>query len=185
MQRAGRLKPRLICLIQIGKRAGYAADQTKLVQKRQQLRRRLALGLRGGQKRGDGAFKLECHRAGVPFLQCGGQIRTGQGRCAMLRLEANADPVRFSVFLTERPPQLKIDRLPGNDAAQCAADGRPGAGEHRILLDRLPQELGKENRERPVGIPQRAERLEHRQAAEIFLLIEHIDRQRPRALQLQ
>jgi len=71
----------------------------------------------------------------VPFLQCGGQIRTGQGRRAMLRLEANADPVRFSVFLTERPPQLKIDRLPGNDAAQRAADSGTGAGEYRILLD--------------------------------------------------
>ena len=31
LQRAGRLKPRLICLVQIGKRAGYAADQTKFV----------------------------------------------------------------------------------------------------------------------------------------------------------
>ena len=91
----------------------------------------------------------------------------------------------MSVFLTERPPQLKIDRLPGNDAAQRAANGRPGAGEHRVLLDRLPQELGEKHRKGAVGIPQRAERLEHRQAAEIFLLIEHIDRQRPRALQLQ
>ena len=121
----------------------------------------------------------------MPFLQRGGQIRTGQGNRAALRLEPDADPVRLSVFLTECPPQLKIDRLPGNDAAQCAANGRPGAGEHRVLLDRLPQELGKENRERPVGIPKRAERLEHRQAAEIFLLIEHIDRQRPCVLQLQ
>ena len=36
-----------------------------------------------------------------------------------------------------------------------------------------------------VRIPKRTERLKHRQAAEVFLLIEHIDRQRPRALQLQ
>ena len=145
----------------------------------------LALGLRGGQERGNGALIFKGHRAGMPLLQCGGQIRAGQGSRAALRLEPDADPVRLSVFLTECPPQLKIDRLPGNDAAQCAADGRAGAGEHRVLLDGLPQELGKENRERPVGIPQRAERLEHRQAAEVFLLIEHIDRQRPRALQLQ
>ena len=47
LQRAGRLKPRLIGLIQIGKRAGYTADQTEPVQQRQQLRCRLALGLRG------------------------------------------------------------------------------------------------------------------------------------------
>ena len=70
----------------------------------------------------------------------------------MLRLEANADPVRFSVFLTERPPKLKIDRLPGNDAAQCAADGRPGAGEHRVLLDRLPQELDQKDRKRTISV---------------------------------
>ena len=103
----------------------------------------------------------------------------------MLRLEANADPVRFSVFLTERPPKLKIDRLPGNDAAQCAADGRPGAGEHRVLLDRLPQELDQKDRKRTIRVPERAEGFKDRQTAEVFLLIEHIDRQRPRALQLQ
>ena len=54
-----------------------------------------------------------------------------------------------------------------------------------LLLDGLPQELGEEDRERTVGIPERAERLKYRQAAEVFLLIEHIDRKRPRALQLQ
>ena len=121
----------------------------------------------------------------MPLLQRGGQIRAGQGRCVELRLEADADPVRFPIFLTERPPQLKIDRLPGNDAAQRAADGRPGAGKHRVLLNGLPQELGEEDRERTVGIPERAERLKYRQAAEVFLLIEHIDRKRPRVLKLQ
>ena len=82
LQRAGCLKPSLICLIQIGKHAGHAADQAEPVQKRQQLRRRLALGLRGGQERGDGALIFKRHRAGMAFLQRGGQIRAGQGRRA-------------------------------------------------------------------------------------------------------
>ena len=53
------------------------------------------------------------------------------------------------------------------------------------LLDSLPQELCKEDRKRAVKILKRTEGLKHRQAAEVFFLIEHIDRQSPRALQLQ
>ena len=49
----------------------------------------------------------------------------------------------------------------------------------------LPQELCKEDRKRAVKILKRTEGLKHRQAAEVFLLIEYVDRQRPNALQLQ
>lgn len=108
-----------------------------------------------------------------------------QRRCPTLWLEADTDPVRFPVFLTERTPQLKIDRLPCDNAAQGAAYGGAGAGKRRVLLDSLPQELCKEDRKRAVKILKRTEGLKHRQAAEVFLLIEYVDRQRPNALQLQ
>lgn len=58
----------------------------------------------------------------------------GQRRCPTLWLEADTDPVRFPVFLTERTPQLKIDRLPCDNAAQGAAYGGAGAGKRRVLL---------------------------------------------------
>ena len=49
----------------------------------------------------------------------------------------------------------------------------------------LPQELCKKDRKRAVKILKRTEGLKHRQAAEVFLLIEYVDRQRPNTLQLQ
>ena len=47
---------------------------------------------------------------------------------------------------------LKIDWLPGNDAAQCPPDSGACAGQHGILLNRLPQELDQKNGERTVRL---------------------------------
>ena len=49
----------------------------------------------------------------------------------------------------------------------------------------LPQELDQKDRKRTIRVPERAEGFKDRQTAEVFLLIEHIDRQRPCVLQLQ
>ena len=53
------------------------------------------------------------------------------------------------------------------------------------MLDRLPQELDQKDRKRTVRVPQRVEGFKDRQTAEVFLLIEYIDRQRPCVLQFQ
>ena len=112
--------------------------------------------------------KDTCRAAALPHALAGGGHR----------------PSPFSRF-PDCTPQLKIDRLPCDNAAQGAAYGGAGAGKRRVLLDSLPQELCKEDRKRAVKILKRTEGLKHRQAAEVFLLIEYVDRQRPNALQLQ
>lgn len=109
----------------------------------------------------------------------------GSGAAPTLWLEADTDPVRFPVFLTESTPQLKIDRLPCDNAAQGAAYGGAGAGKRRVLLDSLPQELCKEDRKRAGQNLEADGRPQTPSAAEVFLLIDNVDRQRPNALQLQ
>ena len=97
----------------------------------------------------------------MPFLQSGGKISAGQESCAGLRLEPDTDPVRLPIFLAERPPQLKIDRLPGNDAAQRTADGGTGTCQDRDSAGWPAAGDGK-RQQATDQTPQRPERLKHR-----------------------
>ena len=100
LQRAGRLKPRLIGLIQIGKRARYAADQAEPVQKRQKLRSGFVFSLRSGQKRGDGALKLKYEVAlfNPPSYQSGIGVRAIRMTARIAPANAAA-PMAANTFL--------------------------------------------------------------------------------------
>ena len=82
---------------------------------------------------------------------------------------------------------LKVHTLPGNDAPQGPAHGGPGAGKHGILQNGLPQQLAKKkDRQGLVGIPEGPLAFQHREAAQIFLLlVENVHGQDRRPLQFQ
>ena len=51
----------------------------------------------------------------------------------------------LSIFHTQSTTIFKINTLPGNDAAQGSSYSGTGTGQNGILLNRLPQKLGKED----------------------------------------
>ena len=80
---------------------------------------------------------------------------------------------------------LEIHALPGNDAPQGPAHGGPGAGKHGILQNGLPQQLAEKDRQGPVGIPESPLAFQHREAAQVFLLVENVHGQGTPPLQFQ
>ena len=185
LQRGGGLKPGMIRVVKIGKRRRNAADDPQLVQHRAKRVQRFPFRLVGGKKGGDGIQKLKGNGTRMPFLQRGGEIRPGKVGAAGLWGQLHADPIVLPAFHAEGAAILKINALPGNDTAQRPPRGGAGAGQNGILLNRLPQKLGKEKRQRFVRLPELPGTFKNRQAAQVFLLVENIHGKGALPLQFQ